>query len=106
MSLRQQVFMFLDNNNVSDVTRLLKVFPDGNKKSVRRYFYDHKKLNESDITNDIELINLDTIKEMEIAIQQIKDPVKRCENLSRLHQMKLKPLQNKEEKSLKELLDG
>ena len=41
---------------------------------------------------------------MERSIQQIKDPVKRCENLSRLHAMKLKPIVNKKEKGLEELL--
>ena len=80
-------------------------FKDENKNSLRTYYNSYDPFS-SDISNNITLINIDTIKEMEIAIQQIKDPVKRCENLSRLHQMKLKPIVNKKEKSLKELFDA
>ena len=90
MSLRQQVFKFLDNNDVTDVKGVYKEYPDNNKNTLERYYYDHRKLNKPDIS--IELINLDTIREMEISINRIKDPVKRCENLSRLHAMKLRPL--------------
>ncbi len=43
---------------------------------------------------------------MERTIQRIKDPVKLAENISRLHSMKLKPLANKEQISLKEMLDA
>jgi len=104
MSLRSRVFKFLDNNDVTDVKRVYKEYPEENKSTLERYFYVHRKLNIPDIS--IDLINLDTIKEMELSINKIKDPVKRCENLSRLHSMKLKPLPNKSQMSLKEMFDA
>lgn len=103
MSLRSRVFKFLDNNDITQVSKVIKQFPEDPKSTVKRYYYDYLKLNKSDITIDI---NIDTIKEMELSIQKIKDPVKRCENLSRLHSMKLKPLPNKKQKTLKELFDA
>ena len=60
--------------------------------------------NSSTPPNKIKLKNLDTIQEMTYAIQDIEDPIKRCENLSRLHVMKLRPIINREEKSLEEML--
>lgn len=106
MSLRSQVFSFLDNNDVTDVKVVYKRFPDSYKNTVERYYYIHKKLHATDISLDIELENIDTIKWMERTIQRIKDPVKLAENISRLHSMKLKPLANKEQISLKEMLDA
>ena len=106
MSLRSRVFDFLDNDNISGPKPLYKKFPNDPKTTVRRYFYDYKKINASDITSDLELKNLDTIMWMEKTIQRIKDPVRLAENISRLHSMKLKPLVNKEQISLKEMLDA
>ena len=105
MSLRKQVFDFIEKNDPSLKTTI-RQFPDASKATVKRYFFAWKKINEGDITNDILLDNLDTIAEMTKTIQLIKDPVKRAENLARLHTMKLKPIVNKEEKSLQEIFEG
>lgn len=105
-SLRKRVFQWLDNNAMTDVTDVYEKYPDNNKVTLEGYFYQWKKKNKTDISNNIELINLDTVKEMELSINQIKDPVKRCENLSRLHQMKLRPIKNIKQIGLKEMLDG
>ena len=104
MSLRKKVFNFIEQNNPT-IKQCLKEFKEGSKVTVKRYFYAYKKLNESDITGDITLENLDTIKEMTLTVQLIKDPVKRAENLARLHNMKLKPIVNRDKKSLKEMFD-
>lgn len=108
-SLRKQVFEFLDNNVSIPIKRCYSTFKDEDKKTIEQYFYQHRRQNNPNIsTNDIniELVNIDTIKEMEHAIHQIRDPVKRCENLSRLHAMKLRPIKNIKQISLKEMLDG
>jgi hypothetical protein len=105
MSLRQKVFKFIEQNDITKLSQVLKVFPEENKGTIKRYYYMFLAKNKSDITEDLK-INIDTIKEMELTIQQIKDPVKRAENLARLHNMKLKPIANKEEKTLKELFDA
>ncbi|MHA2219948.1 MAG: hypothetical protein ACXACY_28980 [Candidatus Hodarchaeales archaeon] len=94
----------MDNSDVTSPSQIYKKFPEDNKVSIKRYYYDHIKLHSSDIT--VEITNIDTIREMEISINKIKDPVKRCENLSRLHAMKLRPIVNKNKKSIKEILDG
>ena len=80
---------------------LYQNFPDENRLVLRQYYYQYKKKNPSNITVDPEPI--DTVKEMEKSINKIKDPVKRCENLSRLHNMKLKPITNQSEKTIQEL---
>lgn len=54
----------------------------------------------------ITLKNIDTIAEMTKTIQEIKDPVKRAENIARLHQMKLKPIPDNSEKTLEELFNA
>lgn len=108
-SLRKQVFEFLNNNISISLKRCYTAFKGEDKKVIEQYYYQHRRLNKTNIsTNEIniELLNLDTIKEMELAINQINDPVKRCENLSRLHAMKLRPIKNQNAKSLKELLDA
>ena len=105
-SLRKQVFEFIDGLLYPDIQLVYEHFKGENKITLEGYFYQWKRMNKTDISNNIELINLDTIREMELAINQIKDPVKRCENLSRLHAMKLRPLKNLNAKTLKELLDG
>lgn len=104
MSLRSRVFKFLDSNQVS-LKECYKEFPDDHKSTVKHYYWESNNNTGGYIPN-ITLTNIDTIKEMEHSIQQIKDPVKRCENIARLHSMKLKPLVNKNEKSLKELFDA
>ena len=104
MSLRKKVFNFIEQKNPT-LKQCLKEFKDGSKTTVKRYFYAYKKLYESDITGDITLEDLDTIKEMTLTVQLIKDPVKRAENLARLHNMKLKPIVNRDKKSLKEMFD-
>lgn len=104
MSLRSSVFNYCNTNTHPSVSDVYQAFPLGSKSTVEQYYYQWKKKNNPNI-NTL-LINIDTIKEMEISIQQIKDPVKRCENIARLHSMKLKPLVNKSEKSLKEMLDA
>lgn len=105
MSLRQQVFKFLDNNDVSNVKGVYKAFPDNIQTTLKIYYHMWKRENYSNLLC-IELVKINPIEEMIRSIQQIKDPVKRCENLSRLHAMMLKPLPNKEQKSLKELLNA
>jgi hypothetical protein len=107
VSLRKRVFDYLDSDDLErwDTPQVLyEKFPGENKQVLRQYFYQHRGIKKSNIT--IELTNIDTIKEMERTIQQIKDPVKRAENLARLHNMKLKPIANKEEKTLKEIFDA
>jgi hypothetical protein len=92
-SLRKQVFEYLAycrlGGNLhgvgTKVKDVYKYFPDEPKDTLEQYFYQWKKENNPNVSTNIELINLDTIKEMELSINQIKDPVKRCENLSRLH---------------------
>ncbi len=103
-SLRSRVFKQMESNSIDSPLQLYKIFPDSNKQVVRQYYYQYLKPKESNI--NIEITNIDTIKEMELSINQIKDPVKRCENLSRLHAMKLRPIKNQDKRSLKELLDG
>ena len=105
MSLRKRVFTFIEKNNPTLKTTI-RQFPDGNKTTVKRYFFAWKKINEGDITDDIILDDLDTIAEMTKTIQLIKDPVKRAENLARLHTMKLKPIPHSKDKTLKELFEN
>ncbi len=104
-SLRKQVFDFYFEA-LPSISQCYKAFGDYNKATIEQYYYQAKKEYEPHISTNIELTNIDTIKEMEHSINQIKDPVKRCENLSRLHAMKLKPIKNQNEISLKEMLDG
>lgn len=99
----QQIWKWRDNNPDSTLEECYKAFSTTPKNTTRTNFNSYSS-NIGDISPDILVKNIDTIKEMEYAIQQIKDPVKRCENLSRLHAMKLKPLPNNEEKSLEEWL--
>ena len=103
-SLRKRVFECLESNTIDSPLQLYPLFPDEIKNVVRQYYYQYLKPKDCNI--NIEITNIDTIKEMEISINKIKDPVKRCENLSRLHAMKLKPIKNLNAKTLKEMLDG
>ncbi len=105
-SLRKQVFEYLsDNPNVS-VKTLVRKFSTYSKTTVKRYYFIWKHDNNTDVIGDILIENIDTIKEMEKTIQLIKDPDKRATQLSRLHAMKLRPISNKNQISLKEMLDG
>ena len=103
-SLRKRVFEYMDTFECDSPKSLYQNFVDENKAVLRQYYYQYLHKDDSNIT--IEIKEIDTIKEMEFSIQQIKDPVKRCENLSRLHNMKLKPIVNKNKITLKEMLDG
>jgi hypothetical protein len=104
-SLRKQVFWHVENHPGCSLKQTLSAFRNENKDTVKRYYYIKIAEMNSDVIGDITLESLDTIKEMEKTIQLIKDPVKRAENLARLHNMKLKPIKNKDEKSLTELFN-
>ena len=105
VSLRERVHTWRKENPKGTKKELYKTFSECNKNSLRTYYNSYKPFH-SDISNTVEIENIDTIKEMTYSIQQIEDPVKRCENLSRLHSMMLKPIKNKKEISLKEMFDG
>lgn len=104
MSLRSRVFHFVFEAEPS-IKQVYREFSKEPKTTVEQYYYQAKKKYSPNINPNI-TIKVDTIKEMEICIHQIKDPVKRSEAISRLHTMKLRPLVNKEQVSLKEMLDG
>ena len=104
VSLKERVHNWRKEFPQGTKKELYKVFKDCNNNSLRTYFGSYEP-NPCDISNNIYLENLDTVREMTITIQQIKDPVKRAENLARLHQMKLKQIVNKDKKSLKELFN-
>ena len=104
MSLKEKVHQWRAKNPDKTKKDLYQDFKDCNKNTLRTYYNSYEPFL-SDISNNIEIKDIDTIREMEYAIQQIKDPVKRCENLSRLHNMKLKPIVNKSKRTLKEMFD-
>lgn len=94
----------MESNTIDTPLQLYKIFPDENKNVVRQYYYQYLKPKDGNIT--IEITNIDTIKEMELTIQKIKDPDKRATQLSRLHAMKLRPIKNINQVSLKEMLNS
>jgi hypothetical protein len=102
MSIKDEIFTWREKHPHATKEQFYAAFKDHNRNTIRTYW----NLFTPNISPDIYLTNLDTIREMEIAIQQIDDPVKRAENLARLHNMKLKPIANKEEKTLKEIFDA
>lgn len=104
VSLRERVHTWRKENPKGTKKELYKTFSECNKNSLRTYYNSYKPFH-SDISNTVEIENIDTIKEMTYSIQQIEDPVKRCENLSRLHNMMLKPIVNKNEKSLVQMFE-
>lgn len=105
VSLRDRVNTWRKENLQGTRKELYKTFKDNNKNSLRTYYNSYVP-DPSDISEDIILDKLDTIKEMVKTIQLIKDPDKRATQLSRLHAMKLKPIANTSELSLKEMLDS
>ena len=105
VSLKDQVHNWRKEHPQGTKKELYKAFKDRNNNSLRTYFNSYVP-DPGDISNDIILDDLDTITEMTKTIQLIKDPVKRAENLARLHSMKLKPIVNRNEKSLKEIFDA
>ncbi len=102
-SLRKQVFEYKDSNPQSSVRETIKHFGEYNSRTIRSY-YDSYKPNPNDISNDIFIINFDTVKEAEIAYQ--KNNYKGVAALHQIHQMKLRPVKNLEKRTLKEMLDG
>ena len=105
MSLRRKVFDFLDSNDVSNVKGVYRAFRENAQTTLKQYYHMWKRENNGYLPS-IELSDFDTEKEMVYAIQQIKDPVRRAENIARLHNMRLKPLVNKKQLSLKEMFDA
>ena len=105
VSLKERVHNWRKEYPQGTKKELYRAFRDSNNNSLRTYYNSYVP-DPSDISNDIILDDLDTITEMTKTIQIIKDPVKRAENLARLHSMKLRPIKNQNKVSLKELLDG
>lgn len=110
MSLRKRVFEFLNGpqpyNLEPCIIDVYETFSGYNKTTLESYFYQWLKKNKTCISGTIELATFDTEKEMISAIQKIKDPDKRATQISRLHAMRLRPVVNKNKKSLKEMFDG
>ena len=104
VSLKERVHTWRKYNPAGTKQQLYREFKDENKNSLRTYYNSYEPFL-GDISNDIILNKFDTIKEMTYTVQQILDPVKRAENIARLHNMLLKPIANKEEKSLKEMFE-
>jgi len=105
VSLKERVQQWRSDYPYKTKKDLYREFKDDNKNSLRTYYNSCEPVL-GDISNDIILDDFDTIKAMKYSIQQIKDPVKRAENIARLHNMLLKPIVNKKERSLKELFDA
>ena len=103
MSLRKQLFKFIESDKPT-LKQTLKKFRTYNQVTVKRYYYSYKSDHKNDTLGDIYLTNLDTVKEAEIAVQQ--GDFKKVEALHKIHQMKLKPIVNREEKTLKEIFDA
>ena len=106
VSLRERVHTWRKENPQGTKKLLYSVFSEENKNSLRTYYNSYEPFSSDISTTVVEFKDIDTIKEMTYSIQQINDPVKRCENLSRLHSMMLKPIVNKEKISLKEMFDS
>lgn len=102
-SLRKQVFEFIDSNPQASVKETIRHFRDYNSRSVRTYYNTYRP-SINDISNDIFIVNFDTVKEAEIAYQ--KNNYKGVAALHQIHQMKLRPIKNLNQKSLKELLEA
>ena len=105
MSLKELVFTWRKDHPHGTKQDCYRAFKDRNKNSLRTYFNAYT-IDIGDISNEIYLKNLDPVEWMEVAIQQIDDPDKRATQLSRLHAMKLRPLINREEKTLQEIFDA
>ena len=100
-SLRKQVFEYRDRNPDHPYKKGKKSFSTMAETSFHTYWYSWKSKTINDITSNLIITDFDTIKESELAYQQ--GNYKGVEALHKIHQMKLKPIVIKSEKSLQEI---